>query len=316
MQYIENISNTELKLTESEIKFNVRNTFYSVVLARNVLKIGNDALQRFETTFKLTESMFKAGSEKVNKLDYLKNKMALEAFRGMISTFSSNYKSAVSALKYYIGLDQTDELSIKDSINDYNLDSIKNILKNDSLIENNLTTQNLEKSIKLFEFKVDESISDYYPSLALVGNFRRWDNSYKYATFTKQNQNIFTVGIGLKWNLFSGFRTDGKTEEREAELSQLKTRKLLFNDGLRMKKEKLINELNESIDKVASSREAMLTSIENRELNLKAYQSEMVSVSDFIEAQLFEAILSSQYEEALFSQASTIFKIENLFGDL
>ncbi len=60
----------------------------------------------------------------------------------------------------------------------------------------------------------------------------------------------------------------------------------------------------------------MMTAIENRELNLRAYQNEMASVSDFIESQLIEAILSSQYEAALFMQASTIFKIEQIFGDI
>ena len=311
-----NISKDDARLTEREIKFNVKNTYYSVILARNISRIAGDALLRFEATYKLTESLFNSGSEKVNKLDYLKNKMTLEAFRGMNSTILSNYKTAVSALKFYMGIDQSREISISEENSIYEIATAEKFLTSESLNEMNINNQKLDKAIKVYEHKVDEARSDYYPSLALFGNFRRWDNSYEYANFTPENQNIFTVGVGLKWSLFNGFRTEGKIEEMEVEVSKYKTQKALLNDGLRLQKEKLFNELQEAKEKVSSSKNAMMTAIENRELNLRAYQNEMASVSDFIESQLIEAILSSQYEAALFMQASTIFKIEQIFGDI
>jgi outer membrane protein TolC len=311
-----NISKDDARLTDREIKFNVKNTYYSVILARNISRIAGDALLRFEATFKLTESLFNSGSEKVNKLDYLKNKMTLEAFRGMNSTILSNYKTAVSALKFYMGIDQSEEISISEDNSIYEIETAEKFLTSESLNELNINNQKLDNAIKVYEHKVDEARSDYFPSIALFGNFRRWDNSYEYANFTPENQNIFTVGVGLKWSLFSGFRTEGKIEEMEVEVSKYKTQKALLNDGLRLQKEKLFNELQEAKEKVSSSKNAMLTAIENRELNLRAYQNEMASVSDFIESQLIEAILSSQYEAALFMQASTIFKIEQIFGDI
>lgn len=310
-----NISNNDLQLAEREIKLNVKNTFYSIVLARNVSKIASEALQRLEATFKLTESLFNAGSEKVNKLDYLKNKMTLDAFRGVNSTISSNYKTVIAALKFYMGLDQNEELTINETITDYDVATVERYLHRESIINSNINIQKIDNAIKVYEYKIDEANSDYYPAIALVGNFRRWDNSYEYSSFTKNNQNIFTIGVGLKWSLFNGFRTNGKVEEMEAELSKYKSQKLFLTDGLKMQKEKLINELNESKEKIASSKAAMLTAIENRELNLRAYQNEMAPVTNFIEAQLFEAILSAQYEAALFSQAATIFKLEHLFGE-
>lgn len=311
-----NISKDDARLTDREIKFNVKNTYYSVILARNISRIAGDALLRFEATFKLTESLFNSGSEKVNKLDYLKNKMTLEAFRGMNSTILSNYKTAVSALKFYMGIDQSEEISISEDNSIYEIETAEKFLTSESLNELNINNQKLDNAIKVYEHKVDEARSDYFPSIALFGNFRRWDNSYEYANFTPENQNIFTVGVGLKWSLFSGFRTEGKIEEMEVEVSKYKTQKALLNDGLRLQKEKLLNELQEAREKVHSSKSAMMTAIENRELNLRAYQNEMASVSDFIESQLFEAVLSSQYEAALFMQASIIFKIEQLFGDI
>ncbi len=70
------ISKNDLELTEREIKYNVKKAFYAVVMAQKVNNIFNDALIRFETTYKLTETLYNAGSENVNKLDYLQIKMA------------------------------------------------------------------------------------------------------------------------------------------------------------------------------------------------------------------------------------------------
>ncbi|MBX3007343.1 MAG: TolC family protein [Melioribacteraceae bacterium] len=310
------ISKDDFRLSEREIKYNVKNTFYAVILARNISRIAGDALLRFEATYKLTESLFNSGSEKVNKLDYLKNKMTLEAFKGMNSTILSNYKTAVSALKFYMGIDQSEEISISEENPTYETGEAEKFLSNESLNELNINNQKLDNAIKVYESKVNEAQSEYYPSIALFGNFRRWDNSYDYANFTPENQNIFTVGIGLKWSVFNGFRTEGKIEEMEVEVSRFKSQKALLNEGLKMQKEKLLNELKEANEKVNFAKLAMMTAIENRELNLRAYQNEMASVSDFIESQLIEAILSSQHEAALYMQASTIFKIEQLFGDI
>ncbi len=309
------IAKNEATLTEKEIVYNVKNTFYAVILSRNLEKISSDALQRFEATFKLTESMFNAGSEKVNKLDYLKNKMTLEGFRGMNASMSTNYKSAISALKFYMGLKQEEEISINDLVTDYNNEQIDKYLSNNTLLDSNVNMLKVNNAIKAFEHKVEEAKSDYYPSVALFGNYRRWDNSYNYANFTKENQNIFTLGVGLKWSLFNGYRTDGKVEEMEAELQKIQAQRNYLQDGLTMQKTKLMNDLTEATEKIKALKDAVLTATENRELNLKAYQNDMAPVADFIQAQLFESIFTAQYEMALYQRISTIIKLEQLFGE-
>lgn len=166
-----NISNNDLQLTEREIKFNVKNTFYAIVLARNVSKIASESLLRFEATFKLTESLFNAGSEKVNKLDYLKNKMTLEAFRVINATISSNYKTALSALKFYMGIDQREEININETVTDYDVESVEKYLTGESLINSNINMQKVDNAIKVYENKVDEANSDNYPSIEHILRF-------------------------------------------------------------------------------------------------------------------------------------------------
>ncbi|MEM3373416.1 MAG: TolC family protein [Candidatus Anstonellales archaeon] len=310
------IAQKDLELTESEIKYNVKKTFYSVLMAQKVNNIFNDALIRFETTYKLTETLYNAGSENVNKLDYLKIKMAYETFKGLNETISSNLITALSALKFLIGIEQNDELTIVPEANQYDSSAVEKYLESELLNESNINMQKINNAIKVFEYKIREAKSDYYPSIALIGSYKRMDNSYKYGFSTKENQNIFSIGIGMKWSLFSGFRTDGKVEEIEAELFQLQNKKLYLNEGLNLQKEKLLNELKAAYIQVESAKKAMETASEYRELQLKAYMNDMGSVSDFIEAQLYESFLSAQYEYAQFNRICKILELEKIFGDI
>lgn len=310
------IAKNDLELTESEIKYNVKKAFYSVVMAQKVSNIFNDALIRFETTYKLTESLYNAGSENVNKLDYLKIKMAYETFKGLNETISSNLKTALSALKFFIGIDSNEELTVIPPLNDYDNNLIERYLESELLTELNINMQKINNAIKAFEYKVKEAKSDYYPSIALISSYRRLDNHYQYGFFTEENRNILSIGIGMKWSLFNGFRTEGKVEEMKAELSKYQTQKLYLNDALKFQKEKLLSELRAVNNQVESAKAAMETATEYRELQLKAYMNDMGSVSDFIQAQLYESFLSAQYEYTQFNRICTILELEKIFGDI
>ena len=49
------------------------------MLARQLHQVGKDTLARMEATLSLTETMYKEGSGKVKKTDYLDNKVMVES---------------------------------------------------------------------------------------------------------------------------------------------------------------------------------------------------------------------------------------------
>lgn len=309
------LAKNNVQLTESELTFNVKKTYYALILTEQLLQIGTDAFNRFEATYHLTESLYQTGSGTVNKIDFLKNKMSLETFRGIVSELKSKNEIAKSGLKYYLGIDFNTEVSIKDN----NLEFEYQVPNEDETINNLLSTnlylKNLDLASNIYEAKIDEAQSDYYPSLALFGNYQRLDNNYDAGYATKSNKNIWTAGLGLKLSLFNGFRTAGKVEENEAELKGIKLQKAFVNESLRMKLNQVITELKKSEEKIKSSKDAMTAASENRDLNLRAYQNEIGEVADFIEAQLMEAFMMAQYQLSLYERAELKASIENLLNE-
>lgn len=308
------ISRNNVALSESEITLNVKKAYYGVILTQQLLKIGKDAFERFEATYHLTESLYQTGSGTVSKLDFLKNKMSLETFRGIVSELKSKNGVAESGLKYYLGLPLDSDISIKDSTLELEFVTPDENETINELISSNIFLKNLEIAKSIYHAKIDEAKSDYYPSLALFGNYHRFDNQYDNGFATKQNKNVFTAGLGIQLSLFNGFRTAGKVEESEAELKGLELQKIFVEESLKMKLKQLLIELKKSEDKIISSKEAMEAASENRDLNLRAYQNEMGEVADFIEAQIMEAFMMAQYQISLYERAELKAQLENLLS--
>jgi outer membrane protein len=74
------MSKQEARRTDLEIADSVKRYYYGSVLARQLHQVGDDTLARMEATLNLTETMYKEGSGKVKKTDFLDNKIMVETF--------------------------------------------------------------------------------------------------------------------------------------------------------------------------------------------------------------------------------------------
>ena len=99
------VAKQEVRRTELQIIYDTKKMYYSAVLAEKVLQIAKDSLGRLETTLQFTENLYKAGSGKVKKTDYLKNKAIVESTRSMVALLENNAKLAKAGLVNTMGLD-------------------------------------------------------------------------------------------------------------------------------------------------------------------------------------------------------------------
>ena len=60
---------------------------------------------------------------------------------------------------------------------------------------------------------------------------------------------------------------------------------------------------------------AAISSEENRALNERAYQEELVETKDVIEAQLVESLMKAQYQKALFDHIEARANLEFVVGN-
>jgi outer membrane protein TolC len=309
------IAKEEARKNELQLVADVKKRFYAVYLLQKLVSIGDESLARLETTLELTENLYLKGSGTVSKTDFLKNKILVDNVRSINSSFKHNLILAKSAFLNILGeKDLTKNISVIESdLSDYNSNFIYDDLLSQAF-QNNPTWKTLQTAQTIYEEKVDEAFSNHLPKIGLMGSANILENSYNYGLVTDVNKLTLTVALGIKLPIFNGFRTSAQVDEANYQLEKLKTQKILLENGLSVLIKKVLVNFESATDQKLSLKSAMESAIENRDLNERAYQSDLVELQDLLEAQLFEAVMKVQFYKAQYNYYETFVDLEFTVG--
>jgi outer membrane protein TolC len=288
----------ESRRTDLEITDSVTRLYYGAVLAAQLNQLGQDTLARMEATLNLTETMYKEGSGKVKKTDWLETKMTVETVRSMVAYLEKNEAMAQAALANTMGLSWNSSVKPVDKEMPYTpyggkLDELVG-----DAYQFNPDWNKVEAGIRAAEGAVRTAQSDYYPKLALTGELHQWVNAYDAGIATDNNKEGWTVGAGLQIPLFSGFLTKNKVAETRARVAKAKEEQILLKEGIGLEIKDTFLGLTAAEKAYQATREAMTAASENRDLNTRAYENELVETEKVIRAQLMEAVMCAQHYKA------------------
>jgi outer membrane protein TolC len=298
--------------TDLEIADSVKRLYYGAVLARQLHTLGTDTLARMEATLNLTETMYKEGSGRVKKTDFLDNKVMVESLRAMVAQLEKNEAMAQAALANTMGLSWRESVVPADQEIAYrplatNLDELVG-----TAYQFSPDWAQLEAGLRAAEGAVSVARSGYYPKIALTGEVHRWWNDYDAGVATDRNKEGWMGGVGIEFPLFNGFLTRHKVRAAQAKAGELGEQKILLREGIGLQIKDLVLNLTAAQKAYQATFDAMKAAEENRDLNVRAYQNELVETEKVIRAQLMEALMSAQHYKtcydhvALQSQLATV----------
>jgi len=305
----------ELRRTDLEITDTVKRYYWGAVLARQLHRLGTDTLAGMEVTLKLTESLYKEGSGKVTKADYLDNDVMVETVRSMVAHLEQNRKMAEAALGNSIGLKWTE--SVRPAASEIPFEAYAANLEELVGTSYHFSPDwaKLEAGLKAAEGAVVTAKSEYYPKLALTGELHRWWNGgFNTGVATPDNQTGWAAGVGLEVPLFNGFLTKNKISEARAQVSRLKEMQFLLREGIGLQVKNLILGLDAAVKSDVATSRAMKSAQENRDLNTRAYESGLVETEKVIRAQMVEALMSAQHYAARYEYVALLSQLSLVVG--
>ncbi|MHB8058694.1 MAG: TolC family protein [Desulfuromonadaceae bacterium] len=290
----------EARRTDLQIVYDTTRYYYGAVLARELVQIGRDALTRMEVTLELTENLYTKGSGKVKKTDYLRNKTVVEWLRTAVTALGANEQLARAALTNSMGMAWENPVEPAPEELPFYPSRIELRDLVSGAYNFNPDWARLEAGLEAAAAKIDEAKSGHLPKVGLFGNLTRIENSYDKGMTTPDNKSSWMVGVGLDLPLFNGMRTSNDVREAKARLEKLKQQQFLLKEGIALQVKHIFIQLMSTQEQKASSEAAAASSEENRSLNERAYQEELVETKDVIEAQLVESLMKAQYRKALY----------------
>jgi outer membrane protein len=297
-----------------EIVFEVKNYFYSYCLCKKLLDLCNETVEMLDATLSLTEGLYLNGSGRVTRLDYLKNKVFADQVKSMLSEFEKNYNQAREALIFITGNNISQdfilssyEIPFQPVTTGYN-----EVL--DNVYQNNPDWSKINSAMEVYKAKSAEANSSLFPSIGLFANFDANFNEFEFGLVNKYNKYIWTMGIGMEYELFSGLKTSAEIDEAEAGLSKINEEKLLLKSALELQVKNLFHELSANAISISRLAESKTTSVENRNLTERAFQQEMSDADEVVQAQIMESLVNAQYIRALYNYAISRAKLELITG--
>ena len=304
----------EARRTDLEIIDSVKRMYYGAVLSTQLYQVGNDTLARMDATLNLTETMYKEGSGKVKKTDWLDSKVMVESLRSMVALLEKNKLMAQAALANTMGMPWNSSVTPVDKEIPYTpfVDRLDNIVG--TAYSFNPDWARVEAGIRAAEGAVRTAQSGHFPKIALTGELHKWWNDYDAGLATDRNKEGWTVGVGVEIPLFSGFLTHNKIAEARARVAKIKEEQLLFKEGIGLQIKDTFLALNAAEKSHRATLEAMKAAAENRDLNTRAYQNELVETEKVIRAQLMEALMSALHYKARYDHVAFLSQMNLLVG--
>ena len=300
--------------TDLELVDSVKRIYFGAVLARQIHIVGKDTLARMEATLNLTEMMYKEGSGKVKKTDFLDNKVMVESLRSAVALLEKNQEMAQAALANTMGLPWKEsvspsELEIRFAPYTGELNDLVA-----TAYRFNPDWAKLEAGIRALEGAVRTAKSGHYPKLAVTGEIHKWWNGYDAGMATDTNKQGWSIGVGIEIPIFDGFLTRNRVAEARARTSKTKEEQFLLKEGIGLQIKDIFLGVNAARKSYQATLDAMISAQENRDLNTRAYQNELVDTEKVIRAQLMEALMSAQHYKTCYDHIALQSQLDLVVG--
>ena len=231
----------------------------------------------------------------VKKTDFLSNKVMVESIRSMVAVLDKNEAMAQAALANSMGMSWSEgarpaATEIPFELFEGDLDEIVG-----AAYEFSPDWGKLEAGLDALNGAVRTAKSGYFPKVALTGDLHKWWNDLGSGMATDRNKEGWTVGVMMEVSLFDGFLTRNRVTEARARWSETNEKGLLLREGIGLWVKDILLGLEATQKQYQATLDAMQAAEENRDLNTRAYQNELVETEDVIQAQLVEALMQAQH---------------------
>ncbi len=287
--------------TREEVVFDIRKYYYGAVLTQQIAKLMHDTSERMALLNDLTADMYKNGSKKVKKTDFYKTALASDMFKSMDQEYRTRASVAKSALAFAMGLSPQEEITLQTPAY-----KTKKLTQPNKVItqayNRNKQLVMLRKALEVAKAKIAEAGSGYKPNVGLFATAEHLDNNYNVGMSNPQNNDSWSVGVGVSWNLFNGFRTTAQTEKAKLQLLQLKEQEKRLKQAIALEAKKGYLDAVSNAQQAKILAKTVITAEKNRKLNNRAYQADMVETKDVLEAQIHEAQIKAKYYKTLYDK--------------
>ena len=276
-KYLQQATKLDAAGNKQAVIINTIDAFSNLYKARAAVALVQENLGQASQRVKDFTNLEKNGI--VARNDLLKVTLQSSNIELTLLDAQSNYKIASVNMALMLGVpEQT--LLIADTASLQKSGDIKNIEEYEQLAlqsRNDIGALSLRK--KAAELGVKSVRTDYYPTLAATAGYIAADIP-GFLTIT----NAVNVGVGIKYNLSSLWKTKSKIEQAEARVEQYSSNQDMLNDNVRLQINQAYQVYLVSQKKIEVLQKAVEQATENYRITKNKYDNSLATTTDLLDA--------------------------------
>jgi outer membrane protein TolC len=273
------IANLDVQRTRNDVVLQVKQAFYDVLRAQELVRVAEESLRNAEVRRKLAQAAVDAGVSP--KLDVMRAEAAVAAAQQAVITARNALQLAKSAFNNVLGrrVDEPVELlpvdeQVPESA-DFNQYLQEALAKRPEMIQANL-------GISLAEKQITAAKRDQLPTVVVRG---QWDLNLKTSTFQPREYS-FTAIAAVQFKIWDSGQTQGRVEQARADVDKAKITIENVREGIALEVRNAYLGLQEAREKVAVAEKGLQAATESLRVARLRYEAGVSNQLELSDAEL------------------------------
>jgi outer membrane protein len=284
------LSQENLAKSEIEVKANVTNTYYLILLAEDSLNTLRISLGNIKKTFAETQEMLKAGFVEDTDVDQLQ--LTVTDLGNSVKSMERQVRIAYRLLKFQMGFDLDKEIRLADTLDSIlgGLDAEK-LLKESFHLENHIDYRMLDAQEKSYRLLLKREKTEYLPTITAFATHQQSAMRDSFNFFKKTDDKWFPstiIGINIAIPIFTSGMRPAKVAQAKMDLEKVTNSKKEVSRALELELTQARSEFADAVEKADNTRK-------NVELAKKIYEKTQIKYKEGLSSSLELTQVHNQY---------------------
>lgn len=206
-----------LQITEADVVMRVKQAFYRVLEAQELVRVAEEAVRRQEAFEKLTKAFFEAG--KATRLDLLKAESQTMDAQKTLAAIRETARLSLVYLQAVMGLNMNQEISVSGVLPVFDQNALTGFLAASwaaDVLDVNPDIRHMDMSLKAAGEDVVAKEKAWFPELSLQGAYAYRDRDIG------GGANEWQLGAFLNWSVFDGGLRAGDLTRSKARYNNIR----------------------------------------------------------------------------------------------
>lgn len=306
-KYNLSLTQEEYRKTKQQIKFNLVNLFYNVLLAEELIKVREESIDRIEDHLSTVQERYDKGY--ASQFDVLRVKVQLANAKPPLVQAKNLYQLTLDNLKNLLGISLQDSVNLEGSL-EFQPIEVNQSQAEELAFKNRSELKSVFHQGRIAQEALNIAKATNKPNLLGTANYE-----YKrpfYSTDEWETDWNFTFLVNIP--IFDGFLTRSKVHQARSDLKQIDIAEKQIQDFIKLEISQAISDLNLAKENILSQEENVKQANESLRIAKVQYQKGMLTNLELMDTEFALTVAETNYLQALSDYLIAKAKYEKAIG--